>query len=157
MPIFADAIGITWIIISPGAQVDFDSPRSSSLGWTLKIRSETCKTTSDTSHDDICLTYEELFALLYDAETILNSWPFLPILNDVSDLRTLTLTMMVTGKEMQFLAIPVPPFTTSTLQPFETHSAKRWAHMHKFINIFCMWGKPFPFTMATSSGYGRIS
>ena len=83
------------------------------------------------------LTYEELSTLLCDIEAILIS-------TDVLDLRTLTPAMMVTGKEMQYLPIPVPPLMTSTHQPFETHPAKRWAHMQKLIGVFWKrWSKEY--------------
>ena len=44
---------------------------------------------------------------------------------------------------MQYLPIPVPPLT-STLQPCETHPAKRWAHKQKLVGIFWKrWSKEY--------------
>ena len=81
---------------------------------------------------------------LCDIEAILNARPILPISTDVLNLRTLTPAMSVTGKEMQYLPIPVLPLTTSTLQPFETYPAKRWPHMQKLIGIFWKrWSKKY--------------
>ena len=117
-------------------QPNLANQRSCSLWWTLGISSEICEITSARINVLISgnnvLTYEELSTLLCDIEAILNSRPLLPISTDVLDLRTLTSAM----KEMQNLPIPVPPLTTRTHQPFETHPGKRWTHIQKLIGIF---------------------
>ena len=116
----ADEIGINWTMIPPGAP---------HFGGLLESGVEFAKSHLRRVMGNNDLTHEELSTLLCDIEAILNSRPLLPISTNFLDLRTLTPALMVTGKEMQYVPIPVPPPTTSTLQPFETHPAKRWAHM----------------------------
>ena len=135
MPSAADEIGITWTMIPPRA------PHFGGL-WESSVK--LAKSHLRRVMGNNVLTYEELSTLLCDIEAILNSRPLLPISTEVLDVRTLTPAMTVKGKEMQYLPLPVPPLTTSTLQSFETHPAKRWAHMQKLIGIFWKrWSKEY--------------